>query len=838
MQLFSLPIGLTQLTVLSLADKILRLQRVSLRSGCAIILCLLFTHIASAETPRRASFDADWKFNLGEADGAEKPDFADTNWRKLDLPHDWMIEGPPGKDPAAMDGPFDEKSPGGAGNGYLDGGIGWYRKTFTIPADDKGKHIAIDFDGIYMNSHVWINGHDLGIHPYGYTSFEYDLTPYLKYGDGKNEIAVRAEVIQPCSRFYSGAGIYRNVWLVTTNAVHVDHWGTYVVSEVKDNTARVTARIKVSNHGQDNAAFKVVSEIQDPQGKTVAVQDEVSKGTLTISAGAVSENFEKFTIPNPNLWSVENPVLYRLITDVTINDKVADHYETHFGIRTIEFTVDDGFHLNGKRVQLNGVCDHHDLGCLGAAINTRAIQRQLEILKSFGVNAIRTSHYPPAPELLDLCDQMGFVVMDEAFDEWKHSKTRYGYGQFFDDWSERDILSMVDRDRNHPSVVMWSIGNEINEQGAKNGGEMATRLADFVKKEDPTRPTVSAMSNPNGALKSGFSEPLGVFGVNYNIGFYDNPGVHGKKPMLGSETASALSSRGEYGLTLDKQGKITVQKEFDHQVTSYDIVNPGWGHIAETSLMAIASHPWMAGEFVWTGFDYIGEPTPYKWPSRSSYFGIVDLCGFPKDRYYLYKSQWTIEPVVHILPHWNWEQFAGKEIPVDCFTNADSVELFLDGKSLGEKSWANDRKLLHLEWSVPFEPGVLKAVAKKDGKIVATDEVHTAGKAAKIVLKADRSEIKPVDRDMSFVTVSVEDKDGNICPTAEDEIKFTIDGPGIIAGVGNGDATNHESFQGHQHKVFNGLGLVVIQAGTQPGEIHLTATGDGLERAAITVSVK
>ncbi len=809
---------------------------------CAFLILPLAGKIAEADTPRRASFDADWKFNLGEAPGAEQSNFTDTTWRKLDLPHDWMIEGPPGKDPTLMDGPFDPKSPGGAGGGSLDGGIGWYRKNFSIPAEDKGKHIAIDFDGVYMNSHVWINGHDLGIHPYGYTSFEYDLTPYLNYGTDSNTLAVRAEVIQPCSRFYSGAGIYRNVWLVTTSPVHVDHWGTYATAhdiQLQSKSAGVALRVTVCNDSSSTAKYFVESKLVAADGTTI---DMATWDRPLLDAGKKAEFTQELGVRDLKVWSIENPYLYKIITQILQNGQVVDQYETPIGVRTIEFTIDDGFHLNAKRVQIQGVCDHHDLGCLGAAINRRAIQRQLEILKSFGVNAIRTSHYPPAPELLDLCDEMGFVVMDEAFDEWKHSKTKYGYGQFFDDWSQRDILSMVDRDRNHPSVVLWSIGNEINEQGAKDGGEMATRLANLVTKEDPTRPTTSAMSNPTGALKSGFASPLGVFGVNYHINFYNNPDVHGHKPMIGSETASAISSRGEYGLTLDKDGNITTPKQFNQQVSSYDIVNPSWATRAEADLHAIQSNPWIAGEFVWTGFDYIGEPTPYKYPSRSSYFGIVDLAGFPKDRYYLYKSQWTPDPVVHLLPHWNWPQFAGKSIPVWCFTNADTVELFLNDKSLGEKSWATDRKNFHLEWSVPYAPGVLKAVGKKDGKIIATDEIHTTGKPAAIVLKADRPQIKSVagdfSRDLSFITVSVQDADGNICPTADDEIKFTLDGPGTIVGLDNGDATNHESFQGHQHKVFNGLGLVVIQAGAQTGDIHLTATADGLTSASTIITVK
>jgi beta-galactosidase len=823
-------------------------------SSITIVLCVALAHIASADTARKASFNADWKFNLGEADGADKPGFTDTAWRSLDLPHDWMIEGPPGKDPSLMEGPFDPNSPGGGGNGWLNGGVGWYRKSFTVPAADKGKHIAIDFDGIYMLSHVWINGHDLGVHPYGYTSFEYDLTPFLKFGDEKNVIAVRAEVIQPCSRFYSGAGIYRNVWLTTTAPLHVDHWGTFVTADVHGSSARVKVRTTVVNNGDKKETFEVDTNLLAPDGSAAGA---MTTQKLALDPGQSITNFQWADVTDAKLWSIETPVLYHATTTIKLDTlkpgngrqrngrpneiaeagETVDQCETAFGIRSIEFTVDKGFFLNGQHVRIQGVCDHHDLGCLGAAINRRAIQRQLEILKSFGVNGIRTSHYPPAPELLDLADEMGFVVMDEAFDEWKNSKTEFGYGRYFDDWSERDITSMVQRDRNHPSIVMWSIGNEINEQGAPQGYEMSDRLSSIVHREDPTRPTVSAQSNPGGALHSGFSNSLGVFGVNYNIRFYDNPDVHGITPMIGSETASALSSRGEYGLHLDKEGNVVPQKQFDHQVTSYDIVNPSWGDVGERSLTALKDHPWMAGEFVWTGFDYIGEPTPYDWPSRSSYFGIVDLAGFPKDRYYLYKSQWSSEPVVHLLPHWNWEQFAGKNIPVWCFTNADSVELFLNDKSLGEKG-AADRNGMHFEWSVPYAPGVLKAVGKKDGKIIATDEIHTAGKPAKIVLKADRSEIKPADRDLSFVTVSVEDANGNLCPTAEDEIKFTVDGPGTIVGVDNGDATNHESFQGHQHKVFNGLGLVVLQSKNEAGEIHLTATGDGLEQAAIAVSVK
>jgi beta-galactosidase len=790
--------------------------------------------VSAAATNRKASFDLNWKFNLGDITGAEKPDFVDAGWRGLDLPHDWMIEGPPGIDPAKMEGPFDPNSPGGAGNGYLDGGVGWYRKTFTIPSADQGKHIAIDFDGVYMNSHVWINGHDLGIHPYGYTSFEYDLTPYLRFGTDSNIISVRAEVVQPCSRFYSGAGIYRHVWLVTTDPVHVAHWGTYVTAKADENSAAVTIQSTVVNDSQAAATVSLQTTVLDPDGNPAG---SIAMDGITLAAGKSQAFSPEIKFDHAQRWSIETPTLYRAVTEVKKDGQVIDRYETPFGIRSIQFTIDNGFLLNGKRVQIQGVCDHHDLGCLGAAVNRRAIQRQLEILKSFGVNAIRTSHYPPAPELLDLADQMGFVVMDEAFDEWKHNKTKFGYGQFFDDWSERDILSMVDRDRNHPSIILWSIGNEIREQDEHNASEMSSRLAGFVRNEDPTRPIISAMSNPNASVKTGFSKALDVFGVNYGTKFYDDPRVHGVVPMMGSETSSSLSSRGEYELRPDKTGKLVPRKQFDHQVSDYDIDATGWGLTGHDGLAMMKSHPWMAGEFVWTGFDYLGEPTPYEWPSRSSYFGIVDLCGFPKDRYYLYQSQWTDKPVVHLLPNWNWEQMAGKPIPVWCFANTDSVELFLNGRSLGEKS-ASDFKSMHLEWSVPFEPGILKAVGRKNGTIVATDEVHTAGRPAKIVLKADRTEIISADRDLSFITASVQDDDGNICRGAGNLIKYSIEGPGQIAGLDNGDPTNHESFQGRSHKVFNGLGLIVVQAKNAIGAVQLNANSDGLAGSTISIDVK
>jgi len=786
---------------------------------------------AEAAAPRQsANFDRAWKFHLGDVPGAEKPDLSDAAWRTLDLPHDFCIEGPPGKDPATMEGPFDKESPAGVHGGALNGGIAWYRKTFTVPAADQGKHLTVEFDGVYMDSDVWLNGTHLGNHPYGYTSFGYNLTPHLKFGV-PNVLAVRVNVVQPCSRWYSGGGIYRHVRLLTVDPVHVARWGTYVTTpEITAAAATVQIQTRVVNDAPAGASATLQTTIVAPDGQTVGTQE----ATQDLAGGKDFHFRQTLSVPQPKLWSIAEPALYTAVSRISVGGKVIDNYTTTFGIRTIAFTTDKGFFLNGQHVQIHGVCDHHDLGCLGAAVHRRGIERQLEILRSFGVNAIRTSHNPPAPELLELCDQMGFVVMDEAFDEWKNGKTKNGYGRFFDEWSERDIVSMLQRDRNHPSIILWSIGNEIKEQGAKNGGEMAKRLADFCHREDPTRFVTSACSNPGGAVKSGFGDALDVFGINYHVDFY---GKEPQRKRVGSETSSALSSRGEYNLVPGKDGKLTIEKKLNFQCTSYDLMNPGWGHTATTSLAALADHPAIAGEFVWTGFDYLGEPTPFKWPSRSSYFGIVDLCGFFKDRTYLYQSQWTDKPVVHVLPHWNWAGFEGKEIPVWALSNGDAVELFLNDKSLGERSMKDSGTRYHVEWAVPYTPGVLKAVAKKGGAVIATDEVRTAGAPAKLVLTPDHKELAADGSDLSYLTVKIVDKDGVVCPNADNKITFTLTGPATIAGVDNGDATNHEPFKANAHKAFHGLALAVIQAGYEPGALSVSATADGLQPATAALAV-
>ncbi|MEI8341024.1 MAG: glycoside hydrolase family 2 TIM barrel-domain containing protein [Verrucomicrobiota bacterium] len=808
-----------------------------------LLLSAIFVPCLNAGTsPRtRELFDFDWKFFRGEAQGAEQTGFKDTGWQAVNLPHDWSIERVPGAESL-----FNKKL--NQGSGCLPGGIGWYRKSFTLPAEAKGKRVFIEFEGVYMGSEVWLNGEKLGTHPYGYTSFEYELTDHLKYGE-PNIFAVRSKVDQPCSRWFSGAGIYRHVWLTVTNPVHVAHWGTYVTTpEIGKDSAKVRVRTQIKNQGEAATDVTLRTILLDPAGNKIATGGTTRK----INAGEQTEADETIEVKSPALWSLEKPQLYTARTELLVDGKLKDSYLTPFGIRTIEFTMENGFLLNGKRVQLKGVCNHHDQGCLGAAAYDRAIERQIEILKSMGCNAIRTSHNPPAPKLLELCDRMGILVMDEAFDEWKNPKTKLGYGRFFDEWSEPDLVGMLHRDRNHPSVILWSIGNEISEQGDANGGEMAKRLADICHREDPARPVTAACHNPGGAAKTGFADALDLFGINYQPGAYNT--FHGKYKLVASESSSDVSSRGEYNL-VEKDGALTIESKLNNQVTSYDIFRPGWAVQAEQQLKAVADAPWVAGEFVWTGFDYIGEPTPFPWPAVSSYFGILDLCGFPKDRYYLYQSRWMDKPMVHILPHWNWPQFAGKNIPVWCYSNADTVELFLNGKSLGEKRMADGamQKFIideqkekdgtlkpvvqetgwyHVAWEVPWQPGTLKAVAKRGGKIIASDEVSTADKPAKLALSVDRRKINADGEDLSFVTVKVLDEKGRICPDANNLVKFKLSGPGKIAGVGNGDATCHEDFQASQRSASHGLCMAVLQSSrNKPGTLRLSASAEGLKSA-------
>jgi len=807
------------------------------------IKLLLLTYCATIgfaamaqKNPGTASFNTDWKFYLGEANDAAVENFNDAAWRHVQLPHDWSIELP-----------FDSTSPTGTGGGALRGGIGWYRKTFTLPPTSKGKNIFIDFDGVYCNSEVFINGHSLGIRPNGFISFRYNLTPYLKFDNQANIIAVKVDNSQqPNSRWYSGSGIYRNVWLVTTNTIFVDHWGTSITTAaVTEQSAGVNIKTTINNSNATAARLMVKTSIYDDMQKLV----NSTTSDQSFNANEVTALLQHLTVTRPMLWSVEHPHLYKAVTTLQANGKIVDTYTTIFGIRYFNFDANNGFFLNGKSLKIIGVCDHHDLGCLGTAINTRALERQLEILKGMGCNGIRTSHNPPAPELLDLCDKMGFIVMDEAFDMWKKQKNKYDYHLNWDEWHKKDLEDQVLRDRNHPSVFIWSIGNEIPEQwsgrdGADSSGLVIAReLAAIIKTLDSTRPITSAMNDPqprNAIYRSG---ALDLVGFNYHHrDFKTFPEKFPGQKFIATETVSALQTRGHYDMPSDsirrwpsRWDKPVTDANADLSCSAYDNCSAPWGSTHEETLKELLKYNFASGMYIWTGFDYIGEPTPYPWPARSSYFGIIDLAGFPKDVYYLYQSLFTSKPVLHIFPHWNWK--AGQTVDVWAYyNNADEAELFLNGKSLGTKKKMGDD--LHVMWRVPYEPGTIKAVSRKNGKTVLEKTIHTAGPAAKLVVSADRNIVHAGGNDLCFVTVKVVDKNGNMVPDADHLIKFELQGNAAIAGVDNGSPVSMESFKANSRKAFNGMCLAVIAPNGKPGSISLKANAEGLSSASVTITAK
>ncbi len=797
----------------------------------------------------RVSFDNNWRFHLGDVKDGQEINLKDMSWRMLNLPHDWSIEGK-----------FSKDNPAGVGGGALPGGIGWYRKTFTVKASEKDKLVFVDFDGVYMNSSVWINGHYLGTRPYGYSSFRYELTPYLNYGNKKNVIAVKVDNSkQPNSRWYSGSGIYRNVWLVTTGKIFVDHWGTFITTpEVNKESAEVSVQIKLRNTTGQDRNTTVKTTVLNNKGEEIT-SAETPASLLKDSVTVVNL---KLTVKNPELWSVEDPYLYKAVTTVVSSGRTLDDYATNFGIRTFDFDISKGFFLNGKHLKIKGVCDHHDLGCLGAAVNKRAIQRQLEILKGMGVNGIRTSHNPPDPELLNLCDRMGFIVMDEAFDMWKKAKTEYDYHLYWDKWHKRDLEDMVLRDRNHPSIFIWSIGNEIPEQWDSSGISIARELAGIVRSLDTTRPVTSNCNDAepsNYIIKSG---ALDIIGFSYHLNNYADfaENFPGQK-LIGSETTSALETRGHYDMPSDsiRRWPIRWDKPFttgnpDNTCSAYDNCSAPWGETHEEAWKIIKKDDFVSGMFIWTGFDYLGEPTPYEWPSRSSYFGIVDLAGFPKDVYYMYQSEWTDKPVLHIFPPWNprcWTEVKngvpdlpagqagwkkGDSVDVWAYTNCGEVELFLNGKSLGVKKKTGDE--LHLMWRVPYEPGTLKAVGRNGDKVILTTLDKTAGAPAQISVMPDRDTISADGKDLSFVTVKILDKDGTMVPYAGNLVNFKISGNGKIVGVDNGSETDHEPFKAKYRKAFNGMCLVVIQSEQKPGNITLEASSKNLKGAEVAITAK
>ena len=787
-----------------------------------------------------------------------KPDFNDSQWRLLNLPHDWGIEGP-----------FQQELRGETAK-LPWFGVAWYRKHLEIPAADAGRKIFLDVDGAMAYASVWVNGQLAGGWPYGYSSWRVDLTPFVKFG-ADNVIAIRLDNPEKSSRWYPGGGIYRNVWLVKTAPVRVAHWGTAVTTpKISTDSATVKIKTTLDNSTAADTTVSVTHEIfalkaDGSRGKSVA---KTPAASATIPAGKSAPLESETSIGSPKLWNIEQPNRYVVVTTVELNGAVVDTYETPFGVRQFEFTADKGFFLNDKHVKLNGVCQHHDLGALGSAINFRALQRQLEILREFGVNAIRTSHNPPAPELLDLCDRMGFVVMDEAFDCWATGKNKNDYQVLYADWHEQDLRALIRRDRNHPCVILWSSGNEVPDQDRPAGPELAEEHRGIIHSEDPTRPCTTAVSSYKAGFKE-FAKHFDVFGWNYHPDNYHQfRATNSAIPLFGSETSSTVSSRGEYTFPVPNSFTSKNNKSglINFQVSSYDFFVPSWATTPDAEFRGQERNPGVAGEFVWTGFDYLGEPTPYnddatvllnyfdpvqrekekqaldalgkiKIPSRSSYFGIVDLAGFKKDRFYLYQSQWRPDlKMAHILPHWNWPERVGQVTPVFVYTSGDSAELFLNGKSLGlKKKEANQYRL---RWNdVVYEPGELKVVAYKNGKRWETDTVKTTGAAAKLLLSADRTKIAADGKDLSFITVTVADKTGMQVPRTNNRIKFSVEGPGEIVATDNGDATSFESFQSPERNAFNGLALVIVRSKPgMAGSIKVTATADGLVAATTTIT--
>ncbi len=801
--------------------------------------------VTTATARERKCFDEGWLFVLADSSQMSLSNYDDTSWRRLDLPHDWAIEGD-----------FLPSNPSGAGGGALPGGVGWYRKHFQAP---DGQRVFIEFDGVYMNATVYVNGEKLGMRPYGYSSFEYELTPYLKKS-ADNVIAVRVDNSdQPNSRWYSGCGIYRHVWLTATSEQCVDHWGVHVETDGKGN---ITVNTTIDN-GKSNAPHPEIRHtVYDALGQAVA-SSKWTKGQTV-----------KMRVRKPQLWSTDHPYVYCVKTELrNAAHRVIDTYETTTGFRYFQFDPQKGFSLNGKPMKINGVCEHHDLGCLGAAVAEDALHRKLTILKQMGVNAVRCSHNPPAPELLNMCDTMGLIVMDESFDMWRRKKTQNDYARFFDEWHERDLSDLIRRDRNHPSILMWSIGNEVLEQWSSaeadtltleqanlilNAGHDASTLAkegemsvnslltkhlvEIVRKLDSTRPVTAGCNEPdpgNHLFKSG---ALDIIGFNYHHQWVkDVPRNFPGKPFIFSESVSALQTRGFYMMPSDSV--FVAPKEWwlpytdpSFKCSAYDNMHASWSSTHEETWDVVKHNDFVGGQFIWTGFDYIGEPTPYAFPARSSYFGIIDLAGFPKDTYYMYQSEWTDTPVLHLFPHWNWIE--GQTIDMWCYYNqADEVELFINGRSQGVRRKADSHQY-HVMWRVTFEPGEVKVVARKEGKEVRSQVIKTAGAPHHIRLTADRDAMRANGKDLTFVTVEVVDKDGNLCPNAENQIFFDVKGNATIAGVDNGCQTSMERFKANHRKAFYGKCLVVLRSGKSKDQVVLTAKSADLKTASLQFNIE
>ena len=822
-------------------------------SASSIIGASYAQSLSDVVAPRnRSSFDRGWKFSRGDFAGAQMPEFSDSGWRALDLPHDWSIEGP-----------FGEKEPSSFCGAYLPTGIGWYRKRFHLPDSysnsDKDKKLTIEFDGVYQNSEVWINGQWLGKRPYGYVPFFYDLTPHVNFGR-ENVVAVKVDNShQTNCRWYTGSGIYRHTWLLSTNRVHIAPWGTFVSSpQVSTDAATLRVNTKIQNEGKEAARCNLLSSLIDHDGKVI----QTAEATQEIATGSEFEFVQQINVDRPHLWSVADPYLYRVHSSVRILNATVDECDTPLGIREAAFDADRGFVLNGERVKLNGVCLHHDGGCLGAAVPERVWERRLEILRDMGCNAIRTSHNPYAAEFLDLCDRMGFLVMNEAFDEWKVPKGQIGpngYANYFDEWYERDVQNFVRRDRNHPSVVLWSAGNEIGDQGSAQGPETLGKLLKVFRAEDPSRLVTAGCDHIHSEPASEAATPeflalLDVVGYNYVDRWRDRREKYysidrhafPRRRFVGTESEAMGGIRSEYPDLFP--GNVPATGGFFQFLRGRNVdVEQLWKFVS--------TYDYVAGDFMWTGIDHLGEA---RWPMKSSSSGVIDTCGFKKDGFYFYQSQWTDKPVLHVFPHWNWHGKEGQIIPVTCFTNCDTVELFLNGRSLGMKGyafprlgmegrWGNmpDRAKvlrttgdLHLSWDVLYEPGSLKAVGTKDGKVVATAEIFTTGRPASIGLSSDRESLVTDQRDVAHVAVYILDDKGRVVPTANNEVSFEIEGAGLLLGTDNGDPASHEDYKSNRRKAFHGICLAIVKSSGKAGWIQVKAVSPALQSASVTIATK
>ena len=782
-----------------------------------------------------------WKFTKGEVSNAEMPAFNDAKWETVDIPHDWAIFGPFDKNNdlqnVAVTQNFETQASlkTGRTGGLPYVGIGWYRTTFH---STPGKQTTLIFDGAMSEARVFVNGKEACFWPYGYNSFYCDVTSLVNEDGKNNTLAVRLENRPQSSRWYPGAGLYRNVHVVTTEKIHVPVWGTQITTPyVKDEYASVCLRTTILNAGKTE--LTVVTDIMDADEQVVSTK--TNKGVINHGQPFT----QNFIVERPKLWSPETPVLYKAVSKIYSGDTLLDTYSTRFGIRTIEYIADKGFYLNGKRRKFQGVCNHHDLGPLGAAINVAALRHQLTLLKEMGCDAIRTSHNMPAPELVELCDEMGFMMMLEPFDEWDIAKCDNGYHRFFNEWAEKDMVNMLRQYRNNPCVVMWSIGNEVPTQWSPEGYKVAKFLQDICHREDPTRPVTCGMDQVKSVLANGFAAMLDIPGLNYRAHLYDE--AYERLPqniILGSETSSTVSSRGVYKFPVERKAGAMYD---DHQSSSYDLEYCSWSNIPDIDFARAEDHEWTIGQFVWTGFDYLGEPSPYDtnaWPNHSSMFGIIDLASIPKDRYYLYRSVWNKEAeTLHILPHWNWEGREGEKTPVFVYTNYPSAELFINGKSYGRQTKHKNGTVenrYRLMWhDAVYQPGEVRVVAyDEQGNPVAEKTIRTAGKPHHIELVTDRSSLQADGKDLAYVTLRIVDKNGNLCPNDGRLVSFKVKGAGKYRASANGDPTCLDLFHKPEMHAFGGMLTVIVQSGEKTGEIELQATAKGIKTGTIRIPVK